>query len=51
MREWIFYTDLRTFRDRYQLAADRGVEGFCSWVLGSEDPEIWSFLPDRKSKQ
>jgi spore germination protein YaaH len=51
MREWIFYTDLHTFRDRYQLAADRGLEGFCSWVLGSEDPEIWNFLPDRGAKQ
>jgi spore germination protein YaaH len=51
MREWIFYTDLHTFRDRYQLAADRGLEGFCSWVLGSEDPEIWNFLPDRAAKK
>jgi spore germination protein YaaH len=50
MREWIFYTDLRTFRDRYQLTADRGLEGFCSWVLGTEDPEIWNFLPDRARK-
>lgn len=48
MREWVFYTDLRTFRDRYQLATARGLEGFCSWVLGSEDPEIWNFLPDRQ---
>jgi spore germination protein YaaH len=50
MREWIFYTDLHTFRDRYNLAADRGLQGFCSWVLGTEDPEIWNFLPDRDSK-
>lgn len=48
MREWIFYTDLRTFRDRYQLVTARNLEGFCSWVLGSEDPEIWNFLPDRQ---
>ena len=47
MREWVFYSDLHSFRDRYQLAADRGLEGFCSWVLGSEDPEIWTFLPER----
>jgi len=51
MREWIFYTDLRTFRDRYRLAKDRGLQGFCSWVLGSEDPEIWTLLPDREGKQ
>ena len=48
MREWVFFTDARTFKDRYQLAQDRGLEGFCSWVLGEEDPTIWNFLPDRK---
>ncbi len=48
MREWVFYTDLQTFKDRYQLAQARGLEGFCSWVLGSEDPEIWKFLPTRQ---
>jgi spore germination protein YaaH len=44
-REWIFYTDVRAFRERYQLAKERGVEGFCSWVLGTEDPGIWDLLP------
>ncbi|MGB6687805.1 MAG: glycosyl hydrolase family 18 protein [Terracidiphilus sp.] len=48
MREWVYFTDLRTFRERYQLAEQRGVEGFCSWVLGSEDPEIWTILPNRQ---
>jgi spore germination protein YaaH len=48
MREWIYFTDLRTFRERYQLADQRGLEGFCSWVLGSEDPEIWTMLPNRQ---
>ena len=48
MREWIFFTDLHTFKDRYQLVADRNLQGFCSWVLGTEDPAIWSLLPDRK---
>lgn len=48
MREWVFYTDVPTFRDRYQLTASHSLEGFCSWVLGSEDPGIWAFLPDRK---
>jgi len=48
MREWVFYTDLHTFRDRYQLVQDRNLQGFCSWVLGTEDPDIWSFLSNRK---
>lgn len=48
MREWVFYTDTRTFEDRYKLVQQHGLEGFCSWVLGQEDPEIWKLLPDRK---
>ena len=47
MREWIFYTDRHTFEDRYDLVKQQGLEGFCSWVLGEEDPEIWSTLPAR----
>ena len=44
MREWIFYTDTHTFRERYELAKQRGLGGFCSWVLGTEDPGIWDVL-------
>jgi len=44
-REWVFYTDPRTFRARYDLVAERGLQGFCSWVLGKEDPGIWDLLP------
>ena len=51
MREWIFYTDARTFSERYRLAEERGLEGFCSWVLGNEDPEIWNLLPERSAKK
>lgn len=44
-REWIFFTDAHTFRDRYDLVRERGLQGFCSWVLGQEDPSIWQVLP------
>ena len=44
MREWVFFTDQRTFKERYDLAATDGLEGFCSWVLGEEDPAIWTVL-------
>ena len=47
MREWIFFTDLHTFKDRYELVKQNGLQGFCSWVLGEEDPAIWTFLPRR----
>ncbi|HTZ90511.1 MAG TPA: glycosyl hydrolase family 18 protein [Alloacidobacterium sp.] len=48
MREWIFFTDERTFRERYDLVRERGLQGFCSWVLGQEDPSIWNVLPSHK---
>jgi spore germination protein YaaH len=47
-REWVFYTDKRGFQERLNLVRDRGLQGFCSWVLGAEDPEIWSLLPSHK---
>jgi spore germination protein YaaH len=48
LREWIFFTDARTFRERYTLVKDRGLQGFCSWVLGEEDAAIWELLPSHK---
>ncbi len=44
-REWVFYTDPRTFAARYDLVKQDELEGFCSWVLGEEDPAIWQLLP------
>lgn len=48
MREWIFFTDERTFHERYNLVREQGLQGFCSWVLGQEDPSIWNVLPSHK---
>ena len=48
MREWIFFTDEHTFRERYELVRQHGLQGFCSWVLGQEDPSIWNVLPSHK---
>ncbi|MHC1479447.1 glycosyl hydrolase family 18 protein [Frateuria aurantia] len=45
MREWVFMPDARSFSARYELVKTRGLEGFCSWVLGAEDPKIWNGLP------
>jgi spore germination protein YaaH len=47
LREWVFFTDQRTFKERYELAQQNGLEGFCAWVLGDEDPAIWQVLPQR----
>ncbi|MGH9617318.1 MAG: glycosyl hydrolase family 18 protein [Acidobacteriaceae bacterium] len=48
-REYIFYTDTRTFSARYDLVKRDGLEGFCAWVLGQEDPAIWQLLPSHTS--
>jgi len=41
LREWIFFTDARTFRERYTLVKEPRPAGICSWVLGDEDAGIW----------
>jgi spore germination protein YaaH len=51
MREWVFYTDKRTFKDRYDLAKQYGLWGTCAWVLGQEDPSIWSVIPPNPATQ
>jgi spore germination protein YaaH len=28
------------------LVKQYGLEGFCAWVIGAEDPQIWEALPD-----
>jgi spore germination protein YaaH len=48
MREWVFYTDKRAFMERYDLAKQNGIEGVCSWVLGEEDPSIWTPIPAKR---
>lgn len=51
MREWVFYNDSRSFRARYDLAAKKGLHGVSCWVLGSEDPAIWSEVPERGARR
>lgn len=46
MREWVFLPDEHAFRDRYDVVKKYGLEGFCAWVIGAEDPKIWEDLPD-----
>jgi len=46
MREWVFLPDAHAFRDRYDVVKQYGLEGFCAWVIGAEDPKIWEALPD-----
>lgn len=45
VREYVFYNDARSFRERYELAKQHSLHSFSAWVLGAEDPEIWNVLP------
>jgi spore germination protein YaaH len=45
LREWVSMPDAHAFRDRYNIVKQYGLQGFCSWVLGAEDPGIWNELP------
>jgi len=47
-REWVFYTDKRGFQERLNMVHDHNLQGFCSWVLGAEDPAIWTVLPSHR---
>ncbi len=45
VREYVFYNNAQSFRERYSLARQSGLHSFSAWVLGAEDPEIWNDLP------
>ncbi len=47
MREWVFRPDAHSFRARYDLVKQNGLQGFSCWVLGAEDPKMWDELPPR----
>lgn len=49
-REYVFYNDAHSFRDRLELARQRGLHGFSAWVLGSEDQQLWQELPAKTSR-
>lgn len=44
VREYVFYSDARAFKERLELVRQHGLHGFSSWVLGMEDPGIWDVL-------
>ena len=40
--EWLFFQDARAFDARLELARRYRLRGYSVWVLGQEDPKIWS---------
>jgi len=46
-REYVFFSDARSFIERRDLAERNGLHSISVWVLGLEDPAIWNHLPPR----
>lgn len=49
--EWIFLEDARSFRTKLALIDRQKLRGFSAWVLGPEDPAMWSALPPRPNRR
>ena len=47
LREYVFWTDARAFRERWSLSVDNQLHGISCWALGQEDPAVWGVLPSR----
>jgi spore germination protein YaaH len=45
--EWLFLEDARAFEARLELVRQYRLRGYSVWVLGQEDPKVWS-LPRLK---
>ncbi len=41
---WLFMEDARSFLPKFKLAVINHLRGISVWVLGSEDPAMWSVL-------
>jgi spore germination protein YaaH len=42
--EWVYLEDVRSFREKLELAREKKLRGFSVWVLGPEDERIWDVL-------
>jgi spore germination protein YaaH len=40
--EWLFLQDARAFAERLALVRQYKLRGYSVWVLGQEDPKVWS---------
>ncbi len=46
--EWIFLENARSFQAKLGLIDEYDLRGFSVWVLGNEDPGIWTVLAERR---
>ena len=45
--EWLYLENARSFAAKLALMREKRLRGFSAWVLGPEDPEIWTSLKRR----
>ena len=41
----VWFEDKQSFQEKLNIATDNNLRGFSAWLLGGEDPDIWSILP------
>ena len=44
----VWFQDKQSFADKLGIIKQNKFRGFSAWVLGVEDPEIWSALSQNK---
>jgi spore germination protein YaaH len=50
--EWIFVEDRRSFEAKMKLFSSfQGLRGISVWVLGAEDPLVWTLLDETRSRE
>jgi spore germination protein YaaH len=45
VNEFLWLEDARAFMSKLELVTKYKLRGYSVWVLGTEDPKIWSSLP------
>jgi spore germination protein YaaH len=42
VNEFLWLEDARAFAAKFELVQKYGLRGYSVWVLGSEDPKVWT---------
>ncbi len=50
INEFVFLEDARSFQAKLALIPRYGLRGYSVWVLGSEDPAVWTMLKERTER-
>ena len=50
INEFVFLEDARSFQAKLALIPKYGLRGYSVWVLGQEDPAVWTMLRERTGR-